>query len=486
MLSNWKGLLRAAAVAGAIASAGCAGGGRPALPASGSTLVATWIDPSGAGRLQPGPGEAMVARTALAPRARLVRPLATFAQLADAHVTDEESPARVEMLDRLGPPFTSAFRPQEALTPFVLAAVVRTIDRLHPNAVFETGDLIDNDQENELDQALAVLRGGRVDPGSGGRGYQGVQAASNPDPLIYRPDVDAPRYPGLLARAERPFTSPGLQAPWYPLPGNHDLLVQGNLARTARTEAVAVGSRKLLTLDQRAVSAVRRRRLRAAVIDRLLAGGLPGRAISVTPDPRRRELPAAAVIARVRAASGHGGTGPFMDDAVDLAPTVRAILLDTTRRRRGASGILRPSQIRWLRRQLAAAGGRWVLVFSSTPLTETAGAGPARRLLDRDPHVVAAVAGDVHRDSIRPRPTPMGGYWLVTTSSLVDYPQQARAFRLWQTASGGVALQTWMLDADPAWRLANVSRRLAYLDYQGGRPNGLAGTPADRNAVLYR
>ena len=41
-----------------------------------------------------------------------------------------------------------------------------------------------------------------------------------------------------------------------------------------------------------------------------------------------------------------------------------------------------------------------------------------------------------------------------------------------------------MLDGDPAWRLANISRRLAWLDYQGGRPNHLAGTAADRNATL--
>ena len=34
--------------------------------------------------------------------------------------------------------------------------------------------------------------------------------------------------------------------------------------------------------------------------------------------------------------------------------------------------------------------------------------------------------------------------------------------------------------------MAGVSRELAYLDVQGGRPLGFAGGPRDRNARLYR
>lgn len=160
------------------------------------------------GRCSARPGEPLLARTALAPARRAGRVLATFGQLTDTHVRDTGSPARVAFLDRLGPPFTSTFRPQEALTTQVLAAGVRAVDAVRPDLTVVTGDLIDNDQANELGWALRALRGGRVQPPAA----HPDQVAANPDPAFYRPDVDPPRHPGLLAGASRPFTSPACAA----------------------------------------------------------------------------------------------------------------------------------------------------------------------------------------------------------------------------------------------------------------------------------
>jgi hypothetical protein len=173
---------RAAVVlAAALAFASCGGDDNAPAPAA-STLHATLVDRDGDGALEPGPGEALIDRTELAPAAPHDEVIATVAQLTDTQVRDEESPARVPFLDRLGGVFSSTFRPHEALSPQVLAASVRAVNRLEPDAVFVTGDIVDSNAATELDQALAVLDGGQTDPDTGAPGYDGVQSADDPDP----------------------------------------------------------------------------------------------------------------------------------------------------------------------------------------------------------------------------------------------------------------------------------------------------------------
>jgi 3',5'-cyclic AMP phosphodiesterase CpdA len=467
----------------ALLLAGC-GSSKPAGPSSSSTLQTTWRDPDGDGFLQRGAGEPLRDRTDLARAARPGRTLATLAVLTDVHVRDEESPARVPFLDRLGGSFSSTFRPQDALSSQVLDAAVRAVDAQRPNAVLVTGDLIDNAQANELALARTVLDGGTARPDSGAPGYDGVQAAADPDPAYYRPDVDPPRHEGLLDAAQRAFHAPGLRAPWYPTPGNHDLLLAGEIARTPSTEAVAVGDQRLVRPDASLDVPRTEDALTPQLVDAVLSGGLPGTTARTAPDPGRRELTPSEAVAGLRSASGHGGTGPRMDYVFDAGRDVRVIVLDTVRRDVGSSGVLAPDQTQWLAGELARAGDRRVLVVSHQPLTKVDGGAAALALLDRDRHVVAVLAGDSHHNRIRARRTPAGGYWLIQTGALADYPQQARMLRVREATGGGTIIDTWMLDTAPD-PLADTARELAYLDAQGGRPQHDAGTRLDRNARLF-
>jgi hypothetical protein len=514
-----------AASAGALLVAGCGGAGdqspsavRPAvrLSASGSTLVSTWADAEGDGQLQVGPGERLLARADLGEASRRGGALATLAHLSDAHVLDASSPARATFLDRLGSPFESTFRPQEALTTQVLAGAVRAVHALSPDLVIQGGDLIDNAQSNELGHALAALAGARVAPGSGREGYYGVQLGSDPDPFYYRPDVDAPRHPGLLRRAVMPFRVAGLDGvPWLPVLGDHDVLVAGELVPNRVTQALAIGDRAVWDLPTGL-------RLPPGVdlstdgspdgppdsrlIGSLIAQATAAPGVRVPPDPTRRQVSVGEAVSRLRTASlGLGaafaasgrrpsvpafrdrGGGARLDYTVDLGDRLRLIVLDFARRNGGSSGLVVAGQAGWVASRLAAARaqGRWVIVVSHQALWNSDGGEPVLAELDRSPMVVATLSGHTHRNRIRPRATPAGGYWMIETASLIDYPQQARALRVRETADGGVAIETWMLDHVFPGSLGTISRQLSYLDAQGGRPQRFAGVHKDRNVVLY-
>jgi hypothetical protein len=87
--------------------------------------------------LQLGPGESHLVReelgTANPGRVQARISLVYFGQLTDFQLADEESPARVEVIDPLatplGLPFEAAWRPWEALNPHIDEAMVRQMNQ---------------------------------------------------------------------------------------------------------------------------------------------------------------------------------------------------------------------------------------------------------------------------------------------------------------------------------------------------------------------
>jgi len=387
-------------------------------------------------------------------------------------------------------------------------AAVCAAARDRGDRVVVSGDLIDSAQRNELEQFLTTLTGGRVEPDSGGPGYRGVQQASNPDGHFYRPGVDAPRHPGLLSRAQRPFVSTGLRVPWWPAVGNHDLLVQGELPPSPATEAIATGSEAAHTFDPAlegllgegdsrneptagrgsAIDSPDLRAIPRDALENLLARGVPGRTTTVPADQERAHLEPSATVAQLRDAARVGGGGDRLNYGVDVSPALRLVVLDTVDRGGGAAGVITKTELTWLGSQLASAGDRAVIVISHHGLHRARRGAAAIALLDDDPRVVAELHGDTHRHEIRPVRTSAGGYWRIGTASLADWPQQGRMLRVLAGDDGSRAIETWTVDHAGELHgddLAGVARRLAHLDAQGGRPQGFAATPRDRNARLW-
>jgi metallophosphoesterase (TIGR03767 family) len=408
-------------------------GAAAAGPIGQSTVEQRIVSDGGSGfdRLEAGAGEEYAVReagfgTARDGRAGRRVSIAYFGQLSDFQLADEESPGRVEFVDPVGSPVEAAFRPWEALEPFIDDAMVRQLNAFAAasplgrgkgagppmNFAIDTGDSADSQQLNETLWVRALLEGQRLDPNSGiapagylhplcpvvgvpgaaeAARYTGVQDygdyVEGLAPYFYDPNdprgaaTGWPRYPGLMDRAQQSFTPAGLKVPSYLAFGNHDALAQGNQAANASFEQVATGCIKPMAGAAGELEGLAD--LTPEALTDLLVSN-PTAVSLVPPDPRRRYVSKEQykqVFLEGSQADGHGFGD--IDAAEETAsngaagyysfvpvPGLRMIALDTVCEGGVtgpcADGNVDDPQFRWLEGELkaATAADQLVVIFS--------------------------------------------------------------------------------------------------------------------------
>jgi len=454
--------------------------------------------------------------------------IACIGHITDLHVTDVQSPARFEFVNREweDPRFRELLtmqRPHEALNVRAVEALLRTLRRIDRapvtgsaiELVAMTGDSVDNTQLNELTNFLALMDGGAVRPDSGSPGYDGVQATGWPSDIFWKPDgppdgdlfqeaLGYPRVPGLLERAMEPFQAPGLGLPWLGCYGNHEEVCQGVGIVNPMLARAMIGRLKPLAMPEGLD--------RDAALETFVRNPeefMTGPALAVTPDPGRRPITRPEFVELHHQSGSHGFTDTNRSDGtayyVHDTPRVRFITLDTVCPAGGADGQVDPAQLNWLERRLeevhstfSARDGsvvrtpsrdRLVVVLSHHGFDTLAnprglqGGTALLELLLRFRNVVLWLNGHIHANRITPRPGAGGGFWEVTTSALVDWPCQGRLVELFEAASGLLGIACTMVDHDGEG-LAGIHRELAANVPFNGLGSWRAGKPEDRNVIL--
>ncbi len=397
-----------------------------------------------------------------------------FPVITDVHIMDTKSPMRFCDMDAYGP-LQGAYRPQDRYTTQVFDSMVRTLDDFsktrHYNLLISLGDPIDNTSLDEARWFIGILDGDIITPNSG-----------------QIRDV----VPGPLNDPHDPFHAWGFdkKVPWYEVVGNHDGLVNGNFSVNAQFRAIATGDEVYLGSEDD-------------------YGNIIPAGTKITPDSNRMLLGPVKYMQQFFTTTtlpvGHGFTAAnissgYGDYAFDPDPSIplEFIVLDWECRNNGGDdGCIRTDEINnFLIPELNKARKEHKLVIVAShqyptalsPKTEVAGTAFVN-LLASYPNVILHLIGHGHQNWIIPHAglSPnQPGYWQIETSSLIDYPQQARIIEIVDNGDGtGYIFATMVNHNSPDGSMSAISRSLALKDIQlGNNTSGDYGTPQDRNVEL--
>jgi hypothetical protein len=425
---------------------------------------------AGLGSWSVGPGEPRSLREDLvtAPvAAGERRSLLMLLHQSDAQLADAESPGRVVQVD-LPYETQSAARPQELYAVHALDALLATARAIHEDVPIDfavaTGDNADNCQGNELEWFRDVWDGQIVHADS-------ADPDDQTDDLGHDP----------LA----PFQAAGVPFPWVAVPGNHDVLVQGNFAPDPFADQLLGGSAPAGTRDL----------------------SLPGGPLTFRsePDPARRivDREAIAEILFDSPASpgpvGHGiaeipdGTFSFSLRPLPDVP-VRLLGVDANPSGFSDGELSMAERDSFLIPALEAAQGAGELVILSSHYALSTlpveGGGTVGEILDDYENVILVLAGHWHRNLIRPvgPPGDPHGYWEILTASTADWPLQGRLVELVLNPGGTLSIFTTIFDVPaPEGSMMERGRELTAIDLQSGwRLSDGTGGLLDRNTELVQ
>jgi metallophosphoesterase (TIGR03767 family) len=416
-----------------------------------------------------------------------------------------------------------------------------------------TGDLTNASALSELSAAVRVFAGKPVSSHPPG-GYQGIQdhgAAPaelfrriwhpEPETLLMPPDDwkavhGYPTVPGLLAAATRPVPAEGADFPWYIGFGNHDeagSVSDSPTPRTAFTDALRVSDRLPIQLPSGVDTSDFWKTVNGTnTIERsALMVSMPSRPVRASSFRRAFSKPEF-----MDALAGNAGHARFRSDSgatsraepyytFEVSAQVLGIMLNTASPDTSTKAVIDAAQAQWLEDQLLRVSGKYydpngrlittnvqdrlVVLFSHHPLfsfknDERSSRGSSRPLnrsavlglLSRFPNVVAWLNGHRHKHRVTPHKSEHehGGFWEITTASLIDYPQQSRIVEILDNGDLTLSITATLVDHSVPGRVRygedQTPRSLAALSLElaTNRPGldhgALIGQAADQNVDL--